>query len=861
MAHPALSRDEAAARAALLAVTAYDIALDLTTSESTFASTTTVTFTCREPGASTWIDLVAPRVLSATLNGEAVDISAHTGQRLPLSGLAAENTLVVVAECAYSRTGEGLHRLVDPVDDEIYLYSQFEMADAQRVYACFDQPDLKATFTLHVVAPDHWQVVSNTATPLSTPVRAGVARWDFAPTARMSTYITALVAGPYHVVRDEYTGPHGTYPLGVFCRASMAPHLDADRVLEETKQGFAFFEEAFGHPYPFGKYDQLFVPEYNAGAMENAGCVTIMEDYIFRSRVTDVAYESRANTILHELAHMWFGDLVTMRWWDDLWLNESFAEWASYHAMARATRYTEAWTSFANQRKTWAYRQDQLPSTHPIATDAGDLQTVKLNFDGITYAKGASALRQLVAWVGEEEFFAGLRAYFQKHKWGNTELRDLLVELERTSGRDLSAWTREWLQTAGVNLLRPDVVYADPDTYATVAIVQEPPAMPAGLDPILRSHRIRVGLYDLVEGRLTRTEQIELDLVGARTELPQLAGRRASDLMLINDDDLTFAKIRLGGRSSATAIAHLGDLDRPMPRALVWGAAWDMTRDAEWSAGDYLDLALSGLPVETDIGVVQKVLLQVRTAIELYASPEHRDAYLQRLAAGVHAATAVGRSPGSDHQLAFARALIAVARTPEHLDLVAGLLDGSQSIDGLAIDTDLRWSLLGRLVASGRAGDVEIDAELARDDTATGRRSAAAVRSATPTAEAKEQRVDGRRHRRLAPERHAGGDHVRLGHPGPARAVPAVPGPLLRGHRPGVGDPQRRDGRDGGHSALSGAAGRAGDGAGHQRLPGRRRPARRPAPDHHRGPRRGGAVPALPGPGRLTRDRATPTSR
>ncbi|HSO05406.1 MAG TPA: aminopeptidase N, partial [Candidatus Limnocylindrales bacterium] len=738
MAHPALARDEAAARAALLAVTAYDIALDLTTSESTFASTTTVTFTCREPGASTWIDLVAPRVLSATLNGEAVDVSAHNGQRLPLSGLAAENTLVVVAECAYSRTGEGLHRLVDPVDDEIYLYSQFEMADAQRVYACFDQPDLKATFTLHVVAPDHWQVVSNTATPLSTPVRAGVARWDFAPTARMSTYITALVAGPYHVVRDEYAGPHGTYPLGVFCRASMAPHLDADRVLEETKQGFAFFEEAFGHPYPFGKYDQLFVPEYNAGAMENAGCVTIMEDYIFRSRVTNVAYESRANTILHELAHMWFGDLVTMRWWDDLWLNESFAEWASYHAMARATQYTEAWTSFSNQRKTWAYRQDQLPSTHPISTDAGDLQTVKLNFDGITYAKGASALRQLVAWVGEEEFFAGLRAYFQKHKWGNTELRDLLVELERTSGRDLSAWTREWLQTAGVNLLRPDVVYADPDTYATVAIVQEPPAMPAGLDPILRSHRIRVGLYDLVEGRLTRTEQIELDLVGARTELPQLAGRRASDLMLINDDDLTFAKIRLGGRSSATAIAHLGDLDRPMPRALVWGAAWDMTRDAEWSAGDYLELALSGLPAETDIGVVQKVLLQVRTAVELYASPEHRDTYLQRLAAGVHAAL-LSAEPGSDHQLAYARALIAAARTPEHLDLLASLLDGSQSIDGLVVDTDLRWSLLGRLVASGRAGDSEIDAELARDDTATGRRSATAVRSATPTAQAKER--------------------------------------------------------------------------------------------------------------------------
>jgi aminopeptidase N len=738
VANPALARDEAAERAALLAVQAYDIELDLTTSDTTFASTSTVRFTCTTPGARTWIDLVAPHVVSAVLNGVPIDVSGHTGQRLPLPALAAENTLVVAAECAYSRTGEGLHRLVDPVDDEVYLYSQFEMADAQRVYACFDQPDLKSAFTFHVTAPEHWQVVSNTPTPVSSPVRAGVARWDFPTTERMSTYITALVAGAFHVVRDEYSGPHGTYPLGVFCRTSMAPHLDADRILEETKQGFAFFEEAFAHPYPFGKYDQLFVPEYNAGAMENAGCVTLMEDYIFRSRVTEVAYESRANTILHELAHMWFGDLVTMRWWDDLWLNESFAEWASYHAMARATRYTEAWTSFGNQRKTWAYRQDQLPSTHPIATDAPDLATVKLNFDGITYAKGASALRQLVAWVGEEEFFAGLRSYFQKHRWGNTELRDLLVELERTSGRDLSAWTREWLQTPGVNLLRPDVVYADPDTYGTVVIVQEPPRMPPGLEPILRSHRIRIGLYDLVDGRLTRTELLELDLVGARTELPQLAGRRASDLMLINDDDLTFAKIRLGGRSSATAIAHLGDLDQPMPRALVWGAAWDMTRDAEWSAGDYLQLALSGLPAESDIGVVQKVLLQVRTAIDLFAAPEHREQYKQRWAEAMGAAL-LEAVPGSDHQLAYARTAISMARTPEQLDLVAGLLDGSRSVPGLVVDTDLRWSLLTRLVASGRAGDAEIDAELARDNTASGRRSAAAVRSATPTAQAKEQ--------------------------------------------------------------------------------------------------------------------------
>ncbi len=734
---PALTRDEAAQRAALLSVQSYDIELDLTTSPSTFACTTTIRFTAHEPGARTWVDLIAPTVMSATLNGDPVDLTGYTGQRLPLPPLAADNTLVVVAEAAYSRTGEGLHRLVDPVDDEVYLYTQFEMADAQRMYACFDQPDLKSVFTLHATAPDHWQVVSNSPTPTPTPVRAGVARWDFATTARMSTYITALVAGAYQVVRDEYVGPYGSYPLGVFARASMAKYLDADRVLAETKAGFAYFEAAFGHPYPFGKYDQLFVPEYNAGAMENAGCVTIMEDYIFRSRDTQAAYEQRANTILHELAHMWFGDLVTMRWWNDLWLNESFAEWASHHAMVEATQYTDAWTSFGNQRKTWAYRQDQLPSTHPIATEMGDLETVKLNFDGITYAKGASALRQLVAWVGEEEFFTGLRAYFAKHKWGNTELRDLLTELEATSGRDLHEWTEQWLQTSGVNLLRPQVSYAADGTYESVTIVQEPPSTPPGLTPVLRNHRLRVGCYDLVEGRLLRTDQVELDVVGASTPIPELAGRTPAHLLLLNDDDLTFAKIRLGARSVATAIEHLGALEQPMARQLIWGAAWDMTRDAELSTGEFLDLALAGLPAESDVGVVAKVLAQARTAIDLYASPEHRPGYRHRLAVAEHAAL-LSAAPGSDHQLVHARALMAVAQAEDQVDLLAGLLEGRTTVPGLVIDTDLRWSLVGRLVALGRAGEAEITAELARDDTASGRRSAAAARSATPTAQVKE---------------------------------------------------------------------------------------------------------------------------
>ena len=733
-----LTRAEAQERASLIESHAFDVRLDLTTGAETFATTTTAQFGCRAPGSSTWIDLIAPSITSVVLNGASLDIAeCFEGSRISLPNLLAENTLVVEAIGAYMNTGEGLHRFVDPVDDEVYLYTQFESADARRMYACFEQPDLKATFALTVTAPDHWKVVSNSPTPVPSAVSEGVARWEFAPTPRMSTYITALVAGPYHEVRDEYVGPHGTYPMGVFCRESLAQYLDADDIFELTKQGFAFFEEQFKTPYAFGKYDQLFVPEFNAGAMENAGCVTFLEDMVFRSRVTDAAYEQRANTILHELAHMWFGDLVTMSWWDDLWLNESFAEWASHFANVNATRYTDAWTTFSNQRKAWAYRQDQLPSTHPIAADMVDLDSVRVNFDGITYAKGASALRQLVAWVGEPEFLAGVTTYFDKHAWGNTQLSDLLSELEVTSGRDLSNWTEEWLRTSGVNLMRPALTVDGAGNYASFAIIQEPPTSPEGIAPILRSHRMAIGLYDLNDGVLTRRERIELDVVGARTEVPQLVGTRQPDLVLLNDDDLTFTKIRLDERSWATAVDHLGQIDDSLARALVWGAAWDMTRDAEVSTGDYLSLVLSGVGAESDIGVVQVILRQLKTAIDVYATPANRAAYLERLASGM-LALATAAEPASDRQLAFTRAFLGSAVTKDHLALLKGLLDGSVTWDGLAIDTDLRWSLLQRLVSQGEADESLIEAELSSDDTATGRRQAAVARAARPTAVAKE---------------------------------------------------------------------------------------------------------------------------
>ncbi len=731
-----LHRDEARTRAEVITVASYDVVLDLTDratggagekpGEVLFRSTSTISFTAAAD-VQTFVELTAPVLHSATLDGADVDPSAFDGDRLTLALTAGQHLLVVDADCAYMRTGEGLHRFVDPVDGSVYLYSQFETYDAHRMYACFDQPDLKADFTFRVQAPRDWVVISNGAVT-ARPESGEHGLWEFAVTPRMSTYITALVAGPYFEVRDQHDG----IDLGIFCRSSLAQHLDADELFTVTKQGFDFFHRVFDYRYPFGKYDQLFVPEFNAGAMENAGAVTFLEDYVFRSKVTDAAYERRAETILHELAHMWFGNLVTMRWWDDLWLNESFATYASVLCQADATRWTNAWTTFANTEKTWAYRQDQLPSTHPVAADIRDIEDVKVNFDGITYAKGASVLKQLVAWVGQDAFLAGLRTYFPRHAFGNSVLTDLLTALEEASGRDLSSFSAEWLETAGVNTLRAAFETGPDGTFTAFSVLQEAPAE----HPTLRSHRIAIGCYDLLDGVLTRTHREELDVVGAKTEVPSLIGRRQPDLVLVNDDDLTFAKIRLDDQSLHTVVSQIGAFAASLPRALCWAAAWDMTRDAEMPARDYLALVLAGIGQETDIGVVHSLLRQAQSALTLFADPGWAPTGRAQLAAAAHAAL-LAATPGSDLQLAWARALGSLAKTPEQVALLHGLLAGSETLPGLAVDAELRWHLLVRLVVLGEAGLDEIDAEVERDPTAAGQRHAAAAQAARPTVEAK----------------------------------------------------------------------------------------------------------------------------
>ncbi len=730
-----LTRDEAATRGALLTVDSYDISLDLSVSDKVFESTTVIRFSCSDPGASTFADLHGATVHEVTLNGAALDpFEVYRDQRIELDALAADNQLRVRCELPYSHTGEGLHRFVDPADQRVYLYSQFEVPDARRVYTTFEQPDLKSVFTFHVTAPEHWTVVSNSPTPEPETRGDGTAVWHFAPTERMSTYITALVAGEYHVVHDEYVGAHGTIALGHFCRQSIKEHLDHEQLNLLTKQGFAFFEEAFDYPYPFGKYDQLYVPEYNMGAMENAGCVTFRDEYLPRSRQVHSFYETRANTVLHEMAHMWFGDLVTMRWWDDLWLNESFAEWASHHAMEQATEFTEAWTGFTNARKNWAYRQDQLPSTHPIAADNYDLQAVEVNFDGITYAKGASTLKQLVAWVGIEGFLAGLRDYFKAHEFANSEFSDLLTALEKASGRELQSWAEEWLQTSGVNTLAPVFDVDDEGRYTSFSVAQV--AAPAF--PTIRRHRIGIGLYDLTDAGLTRRQGVEVDVQGASTSIDQLVGEQQPDLLLLNDGDLTYAKIRLDERSLATAVAHIDQVDDSLARALLWGAAWDMTRDAEMAATDFVELVLRGIARETDTTAVSRLPLYARTAVHYYSDPAHRDALAEHWESGLRGLLE-SAAAGSDHQLAFARAYAGVAGSADGLDLVDGLLEGTRTLPGLDVDTDLRWTLLTGLAQHGRADADRIAAELGRDNTISGQEQAAMALTVRPTVEAKAQ--------------------------------------------------------------------------------------------------------------------------
>ena len=669
------------------------------------------------------------------LNGGSLDPHVESG-RLQLEGLVTHNSLTIRATGAYTHDGSGICFFRDPLDGRTYLHSQFAEHLTYLGYACFDQPDLKATFAFTVKAPDGWVVVSNTP---GTHDSGGV--WSFPTSAVMSTYVTAVVAGQYHGIHQE----HGGIPLGIYCRQSLAQYLDPEEIFEITRAGLDFFERRFGHPYPFGKYDQLYVPEFASGAMENAACVTHSELMVFRSKVTDAERLTRAVIILHEMAHMWFGDLVTMRWWDDIWLNESFAEYMGYIGVAEATRFKSAWIEFAIAVKEGARRQDQLPTTHPIVADIPDVESVKLNLDSITYNKGAGALKQLVVWIGEEPFYKGLAEYFRKHAYGNTELKDFLDALEEASRRDLKAWSHAWLETAGVNTL--EAVLQGDEGFITSAELRQTAAPD---HPTLRPHRVRVGIFDLQDGRLQQRRAIELDIDGSVAPITQLTGERMPDLVLVNDGDLTYCKVRLDSRSLETLKLHLRDIDDPLSRAIAWGALWDMARDAELCARDYVAISLANIEPETDASTVESLLARIEAAVDRFSDPGHRSTVRELLARA--SSDYMSRSqPGGDMQILWVTTFIDAARMPADVGWVRGLLDGTTQPPGLVIDFKVRWRAVKALATIGDADEVLITSELERDPTDEGLRQAAAARAARPLASAKREAWDAVMHDRGQP--------------------------------------------------------------------------------------------------------------
>ncbi|NEG88446.1 aminopeptidase N [Bifidobacterium aerophilum] len=748
-----LTRIEAEERAGIvLKPIHYTVALDLTVGAKNFGSTSTIEFDAT-PGAATFLDLIADEVSAITLNGQALDpATAYADSRIELPNLAEHNTVTVTALCRYSNTGEGLHRSVDPSDGNVYLYSQFEVPDARRVYAVFDQPDLKATFDFSVLAASSWIVTSNmpvksvTATDRTTAEgtlgdhEAETAKqWTFETTPTMSSYLTAICAGPYAEWHTAYRNEDGrVVPMAQYCRQSLADAFakDVDYLFDITKKGFAFYDKTWGVPYPYAKFDQIYVPEYNAGAMENIGMVTIRDSYVFDSKVTDALAERRVVTVLHELAHMWFGDYVTMKWWNDLWLNESFAEFTSTLATAEATEWHDAWATFCSGEKSWALRQDQLSTTHPIVAPINDLNDTYVNFDGITYAKGASVLKQLAFYVGRDKFFQGINAYLNKHAYSNATLADLLGELEATSGRDLKAWSAQWLEQSGINTITTQVKTAADGTIEQLSLKQTAPIE----HPVLRSHRLAVGFYneDPATGRIVRTDRFELDVDGETTVVAEAAGKARPLLILVNDDDLTYTKLRFDDESLKFAIENLHRFDDALARAVIWLALWDMTRDGELAATEFVDTTLRLLATETESTTFRYALACMSTAAWHYTAPLARASVIEHVAAELWKLASAAPA-GSDQQFQLATAYLGYGEEGDEAFTAnaKGLLDGSVKLDGLDIDNNFTWTLVNALASVNVFGEADIDAQLAKRDTTENREFAYGARAVRGTADAK----------------------------------------------------------------------------------------------------------------------------
>ena len=724
-------RSETQQRSRHVTAQSYEVSLDFTGhDDQTFASACDARF--RSDGGPTWIDLIADAIVGASIDGRPLDLSGYDGARLPLAPTPGDHVLTIKARFRYSNTGEGLHRMVDPTDGRTYLYTKFRTADARRVYACFEQPDLKATFRLTVLTANDWVVVSNSTNP-ETIHADGVTTWIFPATPPIPTHVTAVVAGQYYVDHGTVVSRRGELPAALVCRQSMREYLDSDRLRTTTQRGLEHYESVFDVDYPFDSYDQCFVPEYDARGSDNAGCVTISDDYLWRSRVTAAEHSQRDNTLLQELAHMWFGDLVTMRWWNDLWLSEGLAGWASRHCQAQLARnHADPWAGFAADDEAWALEQDQLPTTHPVAADMMNVDAVRLRHDGIIRAKGVAVLKQLVSLAGERDFLRGVHTYLTDHALGNASFTELLEAITAASRRDLTVFTADWLQSCGTNTLTPEVHVDAEGKIRRFAIAQGAPPD----QPILRHHHLSVASFALSKGRLQRVYAFDTDIEGNRTPVPQLVGLPHHDLLLVNDGDKTFAKVRFDEASLRSAVLKANLIDDSLARTQVMMILQDMWRDGELASGLFLASVLMSLATETDMTVLRRRLLAGHIAATAYSAPSVRPDNHAQWQAGLY--KLLGQAaPGSDPQMAFADAFIDTAGAGQAANTIMGWLMGQGLPDGLTVAADRRWRIIRALARLGRIDASDIQSELARDATQAGLEQSVAALAALPVPDAK----------------------------------------------------------------------------------------------------------------------------
>jgi aminopeptidase N len=710
---PSLTRSEARTRSALLGMTRMEVDLDLDQGEEHFTSRTRISFSCTEPGASTFVDVKPVELRSLVLNGTPGDVAGLRDGRLQLDGLAADNVLEAEAVMAYSRDGQGLHRAVDPADGEHYVYGHLFLDAGPRVFVCFDQPDLKAPYAVTVTAPEAWTVLGNGAATCTAP-----GRWELAETKPLATYFVTVCAGPYASVRSEHDG----IPLGIHARASLREALEreAPQMLEVTRAGFDYYHQLFGIRYPFGEYHQVFVPEFNAGAMENPGCVTFRDVYVFRGQATRDEVLTRSNTIAHEMAHMWFGDLVTMQWWDDLWLNESFAEYMSHRTLAAATEFgTEAWVDSTMARKAWGYAAERTPSTHPVAGSAAlDAESALQDFDGISYAKGAATLRQLITHIGDDAFIAGVSDYLREHAFGNGTLADFMGFMERAGGRDLSAWTQAWLLTSGVDVISLD--------RATGTLHRSAPAD----SPADRPHTFDVAGYS----GGTQTFRTEVTVTADATEVPELRDTASADLVVPNAADLTWATVTLDPASVEVVPTALAEVPDPQARAVVWVSLIDGVALGKVDPRVMVRTFGNAGPQEDNDSVLNRTVMSLLGRIIPTFLPHAEQDDAEQVVSRAAAAVLAEAVPGSTRAVVAART---VARTSADEALLHGWAAGKDRPQGLEDDSDFGWIVVRNLASRGLADRDLVERTREQDDTLQGRLSALMAGASMPSADAK----------------------------------------------------------------------------------------------------------------------------